>query len=312
MAGATREGVKAMDFGEFAATENVNPAYRRIKELGLESHVFDIETYGFTVVPPEKVASREFFERVRETVLRIARDRTGVDLQLDRNGSAGKIETVARSRHQFLLFCLLSEDPIFEEWVLNPTFITLADYFMRGQYQLSNLGSFVKWKGGPESLGLHADGGTNQDGRMPSCGDVFNSVWALTDYSLEHGAIAMVPGSHKLCRLPVEGEGEDVAVPVEASEGSLILWHGNTWHGAYPKRTDGLRLNLTTYVCNKRLKPQEDFLANVTQEMLDRNPVEFAHLVGADDWMGWTDSQGPRYKYTRLNTPLGAIHKNVY
>lgn len=301
-----------MDFGEFAATEAINPAYNRIKELGLEAHVFDIETYGFTVVPPEKVASREFFERARETVLRIARDRTGVDLQLDRNGSAGNIETVARSKHQFLLFCLLSEDPIFEEWVLNPTFITLADYFMRGQYQLSNLGSFVKWKGGPESLGLHADGGTNQDGRMPSCGDVFNSVWTLTDYSLEHGAIAMVPGSHKLCRLPVEGEGEDVAVPVEAPQGSLILWHGNTWHGAYPKRTDGLRLNLTTYVCNKRLKPQEDFLANVTQEMLDRNPVEFAHLVGADDWMGWTDSQGPRYKYTRLNTPLGAINKNVY
>ena len=122
----------------------------------------------------------------------------------------------------------------------------------------------------------------------------------------------MVPGSHKYCRLPADGEGEDVAVPVEAPEGSLILWHGNTWHGAYPKRTDGLRLNLTTYVCNRRLKPQEDFLANVTQEMLDRNPVEFAHLVGADDWMGWTDSQGPRHKYSRLNTPLGAMNRNVY
>ena len=301
-----------MDFGDFAATETINPAYNRIKELDLESHVFDIDTYGFTIVPAEKVASREFFERVRETVLRIARDRTGADLQLDRNGSAGKIETAARSQHQFLLFCLLSEDPIFEDWVLNPTFNTLADYFMRGQYQLSNLGSFVKWKGGPESLGLHADGGTNQDGHMPPCGDVFNSVWALTDYTLDNGAIAMVPGSHKYCRLPRGDEGEDVAVPVEASEGSLIVWHGNTWHGAYPKRTDGLRLNLTTYVCNRRLKPQEDFLANVTQEMLDRNPVEFAHLVGADDWMGWTDSQGPRYKYTRLNTPLGAMNRNVY
>ena len=68
-----------MDFGAFEATETINPAYRRIKELGLESHVFDIETYGFTIVPPEKVASREFFERVRETVLRVARERTGED-----------------------------------------------------------------------------------------------------------------------------------------------------------------------------------------------------------------------------------------
>ena len=200
-----------MDFGEFAATEAINPAYNRIKELGLESHVFDIETYGFTVVPPEKVASREFFERVRETVLRIARDRTGVDLQLNRNGSAGNIETAARSRHQFLLFCLLSEDPVFEEWVLNPTFITLADYFMRGQYQLSNLGSFVKWQGGPESLGLHADGGTNQDGRMPSCGDVFNSVWALT---------GLQPGA----RRHRDGPGQPQILPSSPSREKARTW----------------------------------------------------------------------------------------
>ena len=192
-----------MDFGAFEATETINPAYRRIKELGLESHVFDIETYGFTIVPAEKVASSASSSSA------FARRCCGWPangpartLRLDRNGSAGKIETAARSKHQFLLFCLLSEDRIFEEWILNPTLNILADYFMHGQYQLSNLGAFVKWKGGPERLGLHADGGTNQDGHMSPCGDVFNSVWALTDYSLDNGAIAMVPGSHKYCRLP--------------------------------------------------------------------------------------------------------------
>ena len=77
---------------------------------------------------------------------------------------------------------------------------------------------------------------------MPSCGDTCNSAWALTDYTPDNGPIAMVPGSHKYCRQPRLGEGEDMAVPVEAPEGSLIVWHGNTWHGAYPKKTDGLRL----------------------------------------------------------------------
>ncbi len=48
-----------MEFGAFKATENINPSYNRIKEFGLEAHVFDIETYGFTVVPAEKVAPRE-------------------------------------------------------------------------------------------------------------------------------------------------------------------------------------------------------------------------------------------------------------
>ena len=284
-----------MQFGEFKATEAINPTYKRIKELGLEQHVFDIQTYGFTVVPPEKVAPREFFERVRETILRVGRERTGEDLQLDKPGSAGKYKAQPQSGNQFLIYCLLVEDPIFEEWVMNPTMYALVDYMMRGQQQLSNLTSFVKWKGDRESLGLHADGGANQDGGMPACGDTCNSAWAMTDYTEDHGAIAMVPGSHKLGRQPRPGEGEDAAVAVEAPEGSLVVWHGNTWHGAYPRKTEGMRLNLTTYVCNKRLKPQENYLPNMTDEMIDRNPPEFARFLGADDWMGWSDPLGPRF-----------------
>ena len=52
--------------------------------------------------------------------------------------------------------------------------------------------------------------------------------------------------------MPSPGDGVEDAVPVEAAAGSLIVWHGNTWHGAYPKETDGLRMNVTTYMCNKR------------------------------------------------------------
>ena len=66
-----------MEFGAFESTEILNPIYTRIKELGLESHVMDVDTYGFTVIPPEKVASPDFLERMRETVLRIAQERTG-------------------------------------------------------------------------------------------------------------------------------------------------------------------------------------------------------------------------------------------
>ncbi len=285
-----------MKFGEFKATEAVNPTYQRIKELELEDHVFDIETYGFTVVPAEKVATREFFEKVRETILRVGRERTGEDLQLDQNGSAGKYKAQPQTGDQFLLYSMLMEDPIFEEWLMNPTMYTLVDYMMRGQQQLSNLTSFVKWKGERKTLGLHADSGGDSDGKLPTCGDTCNSAWAMTDYTEENGAIAMVPGSHRLCRQPRPGEGEDTAVPVEAPEGALVVWHGNTWHGAFPKQTDGLRLNLTTYMCNKRLKPQENYLPNLTDEIIERNPPEFARLLGADDWMGWTDASGPKFE----------------
>ena len=47
-----------MRFGEFKSTEAFNGTFKRIRELGLEKHVFELDSYGFIVVPPEQVADR--------------------------------------------------------------------------------------------------------------------------------------------------------------------------------------------------------------------------------------------------------------
>lgn len=283
-----------MEFGKFKSTSDLNRTFNKVRELGLESNLAELNTYGFTVVPPDKVAERAFFMRLRETVLRLCKERTGIDFDLKQNGAFGDYKAMPQSDGQFLLFYLLMADRVFEEWILNPTLYTIIDYLMRGQQQLSSLTSFVKWKCKRESLGLHSDSPPDRDGRLPACSDVANAAYCLTDYTLENGAIAMVPGSHLYCRQPKPGEAEDQAVPVEAEAGSLIAWHGNIWHGAFEKKTDGLRLNVTSYHCHRRLKTQEAYQWRVTQEMLDRNPPEFAKLVGADDHMGW-DERGPDY-----------------
>ena len=227
-------------------------------------------------------------------MLRLCKERTGVEFALDRNGKFGNYKAQPQTDGQFLLCYLLMADRVFEEWVLNPTLYALMDYLMRGQQQLSSLTSFVKWRGDRESLGLHSDSPPDRDGHLPTCSDVANAAYCLTAYTVDDGTIAMVPGSHLFCRQPKPGEGEGRAVPVEAESGSLIAWHGNTWHGAFPKNTDGLRLNLTSYHCHRRLKTQEAYQWRVTQEMLDRNPPEFARLVAADDHMGW-DESGPNF-----------------
>jgi len=283
-----------MTFGSFKSTGRINSTFNKIRELGLESNMHELNSYGFTIVPPEKVAGREFLERIRDTVLRLCEERTGHKFEVDKNGEIGSYTAQPISKDQFLLFYLLMADRVFEEWILNPALYTLIDYLMQGQQQLSSLTSFVKWRGERESLGLHSDSPPDRDGHLPACSDVCNATYVLTDYTLDDGCIAMVPGSHHYCRQPKPGEGEDRAVPVEAEAGSLIAWHGNTWHGAFPKKTDGLRLNVTSYHCHRRLKTQEAYQWRVTKEMLDRNPVEFARLVAADDHMGW-DERGPDY-----------------
>ena len=64
----------------------------------------DIDTYGFTVIPPEKVASPEFLERMREAVLRIAEERTGNSFSVEQNGDAGHYKGQPQLPGQFLLY----------------------------------------------------------------------------------------------------------------------------------------------------------------------------------------------------------------
>ena len=285
------------------STKSKTPPYlgenlSQIKKMGLQGNINDLEIDGFTVIPPKKVASTQFLNKMRKTVLRICKERTGKKFDLNKNGEKGKYKAQPQTDSQFLLYYLLMADPIFEKWLLNPTLNTMMDYLMKGTQQLSSMTSFIKWQGDGygETLGLHSDTRpSTPEGLIPnSWFDVSNSTYCLTDYTEENGAMAMVPGSHRLYRQPKPGEGVNKAIPVQAKAGSLIIFNGGIWHGAFPKKTKGLRLNVTSYFCHRKLKTQEAYQWRVTKEMLDRNPPKFAKLVGADDEYGG-DAKGPDY-----------------
>ena len=275
----------------------------RIRELGLEPYLLEIEVRGYTVVPPELVAPPEFTARIRDALLRVAEKRTGVKHSIDQNGNAGKAAYLS-SGGFFAMLYLLFEDPVFEEWIENPVLGALVDYTLKGQGRLSSFDALVKWKDAaqldPDLLqdALHSDSPRWPDGKLLDGGNLMtNSAYILTDYSKENGSIAMVPGSHRLGRLPYPGEGVKDMVPVEAPAGSLIFWKGATWHGgAYPKLTDGLRLTMNTTFFNRSLKTVEAYQRAVPKEVLDRRNRQFALFVGADDMSGF-GPEGPQPAY---------------
>jgi len=275
----------------------------RIRELGLEPYLLEIEVRGYTVIPPELVAPPEFTARIRDALLRVAEKRTGVKHSIDQNGNAGKAAYLS-SGGFFAMLYLLFEDPVFEEWIENPVLGALVDYTLKGQGRLSSFDALVKWKDAaqldPDLLqdALHSDSPRWPDGKLLDGGNLMtNSAYILTDYSKENGSIAMVPGSHRLGRLPYPGEGVKDMVPVEAPAGSLIFWKGATWHGgAYPKLTDGLRLTMNTTFFNRSLKTVEAYQRAVPKEVLDRRNRQFALFVGADDMSGF-GPEGPQPAY---------------
>ena len=271
----------------------------RLSELGLTEYALQVDHKGYTVIPPELVATPEFVEKIRDTVLRVAKERTGVTHALDRPGNPGRYITDVSGGDSYLLFYLLFEDEIFEEWLENPALGAMIDYMLRGVGQLSSMVAFVRWAN-PDiedklTLGLHSDSPGSPEGVLPLGYDlVCNSALVLTPYTKDNGALAVVPGSHRLARQPMPGEGIDQAVPVEAEVGSLILWHGGTWHGAFRRTNPGIRLNVTSYHCHRALKTQEKYQRHVSDEVLARRGARFARIMGADDPMGW-GAEGPSF-----------------
>ena len=279
-----------------------------IAELGLAEYAFELDAKGYTVIPPEKVAPPDFTQSLTDTILRVAQERTGVVHGLNKPGNPGRYVTQNASGNAYLLWYLLFEDQIFEEWLENAVLGAIIDYMLQGQAHLSSIMAFVRWRN-PDiddrvsdeklSLALHADSPGSPQGVLPGHYHhikdlVCNAALVLTPYTLENGALAIVPGSHRLGRPPQPGEGVDDAVPIEAEVGSLIAWRGGTWHGAFKRKSPGLRLNLTTFCCHRSMKTQERYQWAVPDEMLARRSARFARLIGADDPMGW-DAQGPDY-----------------
>jgi ectoine hydroxylase-related dioxygenase (phytanoyl-CoA dioxygenase family) len=122
---------------------------------------------------------------------------------------------------------------------------------------------------------------------------------ALTDYTRDSGALAVVPGSHRKGRGPepreTSLEGNKHAIPVEVPAGSAIIWHGNLWHGGYVRSIPGYRINLATVFLRPGLMPQEDYRGRISQEAFDRNGETFARLLGRDvPWM-FSEEAGPDY-----------------
>jgi len=286
-----------MSAASWAEAATIPAAYRMIRERGLEKNLEELEAYGLTVITPEQLGEPRVLERARDAVLRIAEERTGARHDIE-TGEHGTVEEgrAGSTDCQYLLFSFLEEDPVFEEIIQHPMTLPLVEYYLGEQCQVSSLTSFIKWSddvGYGPGLGLHNDSGLYRAGPLPATPHVFNTNWILTDYTLDNGAFCIVPGSHKLCRHPKPGEGVDDAVPVEAPAGSVLVFHGNVWHGAFPRKNPGLRLSVNAYYCGPHYRTQESFHGRISDEMLARNGDRFRELVHYDDIWGFQDGRGP-------------------
>ena len=275
-----------------------NPAYNetmeRISDLGLVENLRELDSVGYTRI--RGVLSSDQVERAKQVIKNRMETNTGKQVDLE-NESSDVWEGVSLAHY------LLFADEVFEEIATADQPLALIHYLLGRRAVLSSMTCHFKAQGG-RPLALHSDNGNGIPSPFSMISQVANVNYALTEYSHELGALAMVPGSHRLCRSPhlhemgLSGERcNPDAVSMDLDPGDCVVWHGNTWHGSFIRQQPGIRMNLAVYFCRQYIVTQEKFGSHVPQEFLQRhaNNPEMLTLVGQEQAYGW-DESGPDWQ----------------
>ena len=295
-------------------------AFASLMKMGLGQYVAELENFGYTVVPPELSGASDLLKPLLKAISRISAERNNGTKPDFKTGASHSEGMGPAGQH---LFFLLGEDPVFQQAMMNPVVVNFVKYLMPDPI-ISSVTSMLKGPG-IMPLQLHSDQPIQPIPRSLVC----NTTYLLSDYTRDNGALCFVPGSHKLMRNPGLAEnfhelmrnpglaenfslgdlsqkevGQKLkageltiksapnAKAVEAKKGSLVIWHGNTWHGAFNRTNAGLRVNLIVYWCSASLRPQEPYREQLSDAVIKAGGEEFAQLIGRGIHHGWM-SEGP-------------------
>lgn len=87
---------------------------------------------------------------------------------------------------------------------------------------------------------------------------ICNTMWALTDFTVENGATRLVPGTHRADRA-AQPYGEPVeVVHAVMKAGSVLVFDGSIWHGGGANRTSERRIGLAMNYCAGFIRQPEN------------------------------------------------------
>lgn len=261
-----------MDIADYETSPHVDPLMKELDEYDLMKHVVELEAYGMTVVPPEKIgAAPDFADRLRNAIIGTCERRNGIEIG-DYEKADANVEAMGKNS-----WFLLQEDEVFVEAATNPRMLALVHWLCGQSATLTGHTWIMKPQGGA-GINLHSDA----HGIPPGGGHIAhmcNASWLCTDYNgAEDGPTVFVPGSHRYGRatLPHEQDLETTPfkwVPLIGKAGSLAIWHGATWHASVARTTPGLRVTLVQVFMRRHMRPIHMWEGEVSDQLLQKFPA---------------------------------------
>jgi ectoine hydroxylase-related dioxygenase (phytanoyl-CoA dioxygenase family) len=166
-----------------------------------------------------------------------------------------------------------------------PEILTYIEAVLGPRFKLSSLNARSANPQSDSLQPLHADVGAIADERGFW---VCNTVWMLDDFTLENGALRIVPGSHRWRKLP-QAELADLKEvhPAErlitGTAGTVVVMNAHCWHGGTANRTDSPRRALHGFYCREDKPQQQYHKALIPQAVQDRFSPGVRRILALDD-----------------------------
>lgn len=196
----------------------------------LEEAIAHLDTYGYCLLE----------ERIPEE---LARSMAADFLELHANPRYQ--DNIVGDRHYQTLFGILNLDE--RAWICasHPDATAIAGHFLGPNFRVAEGCSKPTWPGAP-AQSLHVDS-TREFIQVPDIPWMINSIWMLTDFTVENGATGVVPMSHRsrLSEPPARIDPDSPLIkPVIGRAGSVMLWHAGLFHQARANTGEQMRIGL--------------------------------------------------------------------
>ena len=267
-----------MGIADLGTSPHTDAIMLALEEHDLMRHALELDAYGVTIIPREKMGvSDDFVRRLRDAIIRTCEKRNGVSIGDYRTSDAKGAALGTNSWY------LLNEDEVFAEAATHPQALAVARWLLGASAVLAGHTWIIKPKTSHD-LSLHSDA----HGIPPGGGHiahVANLSWLCTDYAgPEDGPTVFVPGSHRYGRatLPHEQNLDTCpfqTVTLNGEAGSLAVWHGATWHGSTPRSNPGLRVTLVQVYMRMHMRPIHLWEGEVDAKLVERFP-ELERILG--------------------------------
>ena len=148
-------------------------------------------------------------------------------------------------KHYQTMFGVVNLDDRVWTFASHPDVTAVAENFLGPGFYCAQACSKPTWPGAGAG-GLHVDSaGLFKD--VPNVPWLINSIWMLTDFTVENGATGIVPMSHKSMRKgpPSEiGHDSHLIKPIVGRKGSVAMWHAGSYHQSRANVTNDIRVGL--------------------------------------------------------------------